>query len=69
LVGRPRHTRAAARGAKVHGVIADSQHVGPVILRYFNKGGHATNNGLPFSTRLDLVAAELAFAQMQLIPQ
>jgi prolyl oligopeptidase len=41
----------------------------PVILRYFNKGGHATNNGLPFSTRLDLVAAELAFAQMQLIPQ
>jgi prolyl oligopeptidase PreP (S9A serine peptidase family) len=41
----------------------------PVILRYFNKGGHATNNGLPFSTRLDLAAAELAFAQMQLIPQ
>jgi prolyl oligopeptidase len=41
----------------------------PVILRYFDKGGHATNNGLPFSTRLDLAAAELAFVRMQLIPQ
>lgn len=38
----------------------------PVILRYFEKGGHATNNGLPFSARVDLVASELAFIRLSL---
>jgi prolyl oligopeptidase len=38
----------------------------PVILRYFEKGGHATNNGLPFSTRVDHAAAQLAFLGLAL---
>jgi len=38
----------------------------PIILRYFEKGGHATNNGLPFLTRVDLAASELAFLRMHL---
>jgi len=38
----------------------------PVILRYFAKGGHATNNGLPFSTRAAHAAAQLAFLRLEL---
>jgi prolyl oligopeptidase len=38
----------------------------PIILRYHPKAGHATNNGLPFSARVDLAAAQLAFAQQEL---
>jgi prolyl oligopeptidase len=38
----------------------------PIILRYFDKGGHATNNGLPFSTRVDLAASQLAFLRLHL---
>ncbi len=38
----------------------------PIILRYFEKGGHATNNGLPFSTRVDHAAAQLAFLGLAL---
>jgi prolyl oligopeptidase len=38
----------------------------PVILRYFEKGGHATSNGLPFSTRVAHTAAQLAFLRLEL---
>jgi prolyl oligopeptidase len=38
----------------------------PVILRYFEKGGHATNNGLPFSTRVAHLASQLAFLKLYL---
>jgi hypothetical protein len=38
----------------------------PVILRYHPKAGHATNNGLPFSARVDLAASQLAFAMQEL---
>jgi prolyl oligopeptidase len=38
----------------------------PVILRYFATGGHAANNGLPFSTRVAHLAAQLAFLRLEL---
>jgi prolyl oligopeptidase len=38
----------------------------PVILKYYEKAGHATNNGLPFSQRVDLAAAQLAFVRHEL---
>jgi prolyl oligopeptidase len=38
----------------------------PVILRYHEKAGHATNNGLPFSQRVELAAAQLAFVRYEL---
>ena len=40
----------------------------PVILRYHEKAGHATNNGLPFSQRVELAAAQLAFVRYELRP-
>jgi prolyl oligopeptidase len=39
----------------------------PVILRYHPKAGHATNNGLPFSARVDLAAAQAAFLKLELL--
>jgi prolyl oligopeptidase len=36
----------------------------PVILRYHPKAGHATNNGLPFSARVELAAAQLTFLRL-----
>jgi prolyl oligopeptidase len=47
LVGRPRHARAAARGAKVHGVIADSQHVGPARYSALFQQGRARDQQRP----------------------
>ncbi len=41
----------------------------PVILRYFNKEGTRPTTVCRFSTRVDLAAAELAFARMPLISQ
>lgn len=38
----------------------------PVVLRYYPKGGHATNYGMPFSLRVEDAAAKLAFLTTQL---
>lgn len=38
----------------------------PVILRYHPKAGHAAGNGLPFSARAEMAAAQLAFVMTEL---
>lgn len=38
----------------------------PVILRYHPKAGHATGNGLPFSGRVEMATAQLAFVMTEL---